>query len=101
MTDQFVQVQPDSTGKLVATDQVTDDLGNVVQRQSVTIGDPNYYDAKVGVSRAGLAVDPGSSAEGAVADLLQQILDELRLHSLLMMNAFGGSGIGSNSLKDE
>jgi hypothetical protein len=37
--DSFVQLQPDSSGKLCDTSQVTDVNGNVVQRQRVVIAD--------------------------------------------------------------
>lgn len=39
MSDGFVQVQPDSTGKKVDAGEVTRDDGMVVERQRVVLGD--------------------------------------------------------------
>ena len=39
MSDSFIQLQTDGSGKKVETEQVVDSLGNVVERQVVSIGD--------------------------------------------------------------
>ena len=41
MPDSFAQIQPDSTGKLVDTQTVTNASGQTVHRQTMALGDPN------------------------------------------------------------
>ncbi len=56
MSDSEVQLQPDGTGKLVDTGQVTTGAG-VVQRQRVSIADPSTGAAQAAVSNT----SPGAS----------------------------------------
>lgn len=53
MTDSFVQVAPDSTGKKIDNSQLTQDGGAIVQRQRVSIGDDASVDNHAAVDSAG------------------------------------------------
>lgn len=60
MTDSFVQLPDDGTGKKLDTRQMTQSGGDVVQRETVAIGDPSDVDAVAPVSATdGLGVDIG------------------------------------------
>lgn len=73
MTDSFVRVPPDSTGKKVQTLEVVDGDGNTVERQVVVIGDPATEGSRVGVTAAGrLEVDAiGSFTTAAPVQLVK------------------------------
>jgi len=62
MTDSFVQLPDDGTGKKLDTRQMTQGGGDVVQRETVAIGDPTDVDAVAPVSATdGLGVDTGAA----------------------------------------
>ena len=48
-TPSYIQVAPDSTGKKMECVQLTDDNGNTVYREMVSIGDPANVDQRVNV----------------------------------------------------
>lgn len=53
MTDSFVQVQPNSTGAKIDNSQLTQDGGDVVERQRVSIGDDANVDNHAAVDSGG------------------------------------------------
>src|SRR4051794_6325061 len=71
MTENYVQVPNDSTGKKVATSEVTNRTGNVVELQQVVIGDP---------------INDGSLASVNVSHGLQVMITNLD-HTMKQQNA--------------
>lgn len=80
MTDSYTQVAPDSTGDKIATSEVTNDAGDVVQRQQITIADALVANAVASVSRRGEL----KTETPELADLLSQILTELRVMNYML-----------------
>ena len=80
MSDAFVIVAPDSTGKKIDTSELTQDGGSVVERQRVVHGDPSIVDA---LGRIELRGDQNVLDIDA-RELLQQILIELRVLSAIL-----------------
>ena len=80
MTDSFVQVAPDSTGKQVDAQTIPNALGVPVYRQTVTVGDPNTLASVQAVQQDGTAQvnDP------AALVLLAQILAEMQVNSYFL-----------------
>jgi|SRR6266581_450739 len=56
MADSFVQVAPDSTGKKLDTAQLTQDAGDIVQRQRAIIADNTNVDNFATVTEQSLQV---------------------------------------------
>ncbi len=82
MSDAYVQVIPDSTGKKVDTSELTQDSGDVVERQRIAIGDPDLVDLQAAVTsqsfnrgQAALLVRDADSQK--TNQLLSEILEEL------------------------
>jgi hypothetical protein len=67
--DGFVQVEPDSTGKMVDTSQITTSEGTV-QRQRVAIGDSNTAENFANVTGAGALQVDGSGVTQPVSGIV-------------------------------
>src|SRR5438093_119856 len=103
MADSYVQVAPDSTGKKLDTSQLTQDSGDVVQRQRASIADDTNVNAHAKVVNTspestdfGLAVriiaDKLGGTQAPILEVLQEILQELILlrEAVESMGAFAG-----------
>jgi hypothetical protein len=82
VVDQFIQVAPDSTGKLLDNSQLTVS-GNTVNRERINVSDPQDPVAHASVLQRTPLTSEYGVAVAAVADpqilsLLQQLLDEFR-----------------------
>jgi hypothetical protein len=83
-----VQVQPNSTGQAIETVLVTQVLtGNLVGRQVMVLGDPNFGANVATVNTAGqlLVLDQPQPVE---LDVQLAILVQLRINNALMVSAF-------------
>lgn len=86
MTESYVQLAPDSTGKLVDTAAVIHPTsGATQQRQIIAVGDPLVAANLQGVDPAGQAF-VRSNLE---IDLLTQVLIELRTMNLVLASTLG------------
>lgn len=86
MSDSYIQVPTDGSGKRVDNSVLPQDDGTIVYRQRVNVSDPVTVDAHLSISRydpllgeygAAVRVIPGA-ADRDTAELLFQILEELR-----------------------
>lgn len=80
MTDQYVQVPVDSTGKKIDTSEMTNAAGNVVERQRVVLGDPNIPGNLQNVTVDGEAWMGGPH----FIDFMTAIVVELRIANLYL-----------------
>src|ERR1700681_1458913 len=80
MADGIVIVPPDSTGKNIATQEITRPSGTVVELQQIS-----STDSATGLPKPN---DPMGRPLLAQDDILAQILIELRLISYLLLNGF-------------
>lgn len=80
MSDGYVGLLPDSTGKKADTSEITRDSGTVVERQRTNVADPVLAAAIQTVALTGEALVNEPSAR----ELLAEILLELRVHSYLL-----------------
>jgi VCBS repeat-containing protein len=67
MADSYVQIAPDSTGKLIDNQSLTNGSSQTVYRQTVTVGDPALYGSVQAVRAGGSAVVPASDGAAVVA----------------------------------
>lgn len=90
MSESYVQVAPDSSGKQVDTFTVVDPATNVTKhRQAIVIGDPTNPSNVASIENGALVVDDMMSPEGEEADeILKLILVELRMLNHLMASEF-------------
>lgn len=76
----YVQGAPDSTGKKVETAELTDLAANVVERQVIVHGDPNFIG-----NRGNVTVDGELWVGGPhLVDLLTAVIVELRVHTVYL-----------------
>jgi hypothetical protein len=77
MTDGYIQVQPDSTGKKIDNSELT--VGtNTVERQRIVISDPDDAAGLAAANSDPSAIDVGLVVRSQpIESLLEQILDQL------------------------
>jgi hypothetical protein len=90
MSEAFVQLPADGTGKLVDMQTVTNPSTGATQyRQTVTIGDPSQAGGVAEVSNGSLSVSDAPNSEGEEGDeLLKLVLVELRILNHLIASEF-------------
>lgn len=82
VTDQVVQVAPDSTGKKIDNSELTRDDGTVVERQRVNISDPedpNAHTAVHGEAQRGVIGARDEDLLGAIAAMHATLTELLEL----------------------
>jgi hypothetical protein len=85
MSDGYIRVLPDSTGKYVDNSEITRDDATVVERQRVTLADPDVFNGRAKVTTDGELWVGGP----ALMDALNAILVELKVHTLYLQEIAG------------
>lgn len=99
MTDGYIQVPVDSTGKKVGTVELTRDDLTVIERQEIVVADPTKANDRAAVGRTdpgagdpGLTVRPiANSTDDAILGLLTDIRRELRVLNAMFATECGRS----------
>ena len=98
MSDQYIQVQPNSTGLKVDTSELVVN-SNTVERQRIVLADPAQAEHFVNVSSAGALQGDGSAVTQPVSGAFWQTTQPVSLASLPALPT-GSNAIGSVSVSN-